>query len=62
MSEELEEKGDDESDGGDVSDEDEAADIDPRDIKVAQEKGWLYMYMLKHTHTHTIYRDAIMLQ
>ena len=43
MSEELEEKGDDESDGGDVSDEDEAADIDPRDIKVAQEKGWLYI-------------------
>ena len=43
LSEELEEKGDDESDGGDVSDEDEAADIDPRDIKVAQEKGWLYI-------------------
>ena len=43
LSKELEEKEDDESDGGDVSDEDEAADIDPRDIKVAQEKGWLYI-------------------
>ena len=47
---ELEEKEDD--DGGDVSDEDEAADIDPHDIEMAREKGQSMVPTHLHVYTH----------
>jgi len=39
---------DDGNDGGDVSDEDEALDIDPHDIEHAKERGKCYYSQLEH--------------
>ena len=47
----MEEKEDD--DGGDVSDEDEAADIDAHDIEMAREKGQSMVPTCLHMYTHT---------